>query len=72
MLRRLARWFGYLVGGLVALVLAGVALAWLSTDHFAAFGGSPDSSRLRGSPEFVGDRFENPEPTHLMAGSTWL
>ncbi len=72
MLRRLARWFGYAFGGLVVLALAGVVLAWLSTNHFAAFGGSPDPARLRGSPEFVGGRFRNPEPTSLMAGRKWV
>ena len=72
MLRRLARWFGLATGGLVALALAGVGLAWLSTNHFAAFGGSPDPARLRASPEFVSGRFENPEPTSLMAGRKWV
>jgi L-ascorbate metabolism protein UlaG (beta-lactamase superfamily) len=72
MLRRLARWFGFATAGLVVLALAGVVLAWLSTNHFAAFGGSPDPTRLRASPEFVGGRFENPEPTSLMAGRKWV
>ena len=71
MLRRLARWFAFAVGALVTLALVGVVLAWLSTDHFAAFGGSPDATRLRASPEFVGGRFANPEPTHLMAARQW-
>ena len=72
MLRRLARWFGYAAGGLVVLALVGVVVVWLSTNHFAAFGGSPDAARLRGSPEFVSGRFENPEPTSLMAGRKWV
>jgi L-ascorbate metabolism protein UlaG (beta-lactamase superfamily) len=47
-------------------------LAWLSTDHFGAFGGSPDTARLRPSPQFRGDKFVNPEPTSLMAASRWV
>jgi L-ascorbate metabolism protein UlaG (beta-lactamase superfamily) len=71
MLRRLARWFAFAVGALMTLALVAVVLAWLSTNHFAAFGGSPDATRLRASPEFVGAGFENPEPTHLMAARQW-
>jgi L-ascorbate metabolism protein UlaG (beta-lactamase superfamily) len=71
MLRRLGRWLAYAALGVVTLALVVVVFAWLSTDHFAAFGGSPDAARLRASPQFVGDRFQNPEPTHLMAGRKW-
>jgi L-ascorbate metabolism protein UlaG (beta-lactamase superfamily) len=67
MLRRVARRLAYVLGGFVLLVLVGFVLAWFSTGHFVAFGGKPDPRQLRGSPEFVGDHFQNPEPTSLMA-----
>lgn len=66
MLRRLARWFTYLLAGLVVLALGLVLLAWLSTDHFTAFGGKPDPARLAASPRFEHGKFVNPEPTGLM------
>jgi L-ascorbate metabolism protein UlaG (beta-lactamase superfamily) len=71
-LLRFVRFLGYALGGLVALAVVGVVLAWFSTGHFAAFGGKPDRARLRASPEFVGGRFQNPDPTALMAPSRWL
>jgi L-ascorbate metabolism protein UlaG (beta-lactamase superfamily) len=72
MLRRLMRFFGFLFAGLVVLGAVIVVLAWLSTGHFAAFGGKPDPAQLRASPEFVDGRFQNPEPTALMSGSRWF
>jgi len=71
-LRRLRRLLAFLVAGLVALALVVVALAWLSTGRFAAFGGAPDPARLAASPHFVHGRFVNPEPTSLMAPSRWV
>jgi L-ascorbate metabolism protein UlaG (beta-lactamase superfamily) len=71
-LARLARLLRYSFVGLVFLALAGFAVAWLSTDRFVAFGGTPDRARLRRSPEFVGDRFQNLEATSLMAPSRWF
>ena len=44
MLSRLVHLLGYGLGGLVVLALVLVVVAWLSTDHFAAFGGSPDAA----------------------------
>jgi len=48
------------------LVFAG---AWVSTDHFRSLGANPGSAtlaRMKASPAFVGDHFENSEPTGLM------
>jgi len=67
LLRRLLRWLAFAVGGLVVLGLVVVGLAWLSTGHFAAFGGAPARERLRASHQFVDGRFQNAEPTSLMA-----
>jgi L-ascorbate metabolism protein UlaG (beta-lactamase superfamily) len=59
------------VGAIVALILVvGLVLAWISSDHYRAFGGSPDPAqnlRLRQSPQFASGRFQNPEPTELMS-----
>ncbi len=60
---------------LATIAVAVIVLGWISTDHFAAFGGSPSGdelARMRVSPRFVGERFENAEPTTLMkGGSSW-
>jgi len=43
--------------------------AWISTDHFRSLGSSPATAtlaRMRASPQFVSDHFENLEPTGLM------
>jgi L-ascorbate metabolism protein UlaG (beta-lactamase superfamily) len=69
---RVLHLLGYAVGGSVVLGLALFILAWLSTDHFGAFGGSPDAAHLRPSPHFQGEKFVNAEPTSLMAGSRWF
>jgi L-ascorbate metabolism protein UlaG (beta-lactamase superfamily) len=57
---------------MVALV---IALAWASTDHFRAFGGTPSPStlaRMRASGRFEGGQFENQEPTSVMReGAYW-
>src|SRR5438270_277796 len=71
MLRRLVRWSRYALGGAVAVGLVLALLVWFSSDHFRAFGGSPDVARLRASPEFAGGRFHNAEPTSLMAARKW-
>ena len=71
MVSSIPRLFGYATGAVLVLVLILVALAWFSTDHFGAFGGTPDKARLRASPEFRGGRFVNPEPTTMMAASKW-
>jgi L-ascorbate metabolism protein UlaG (beta-lactamase superfamily) len=66
--RRVAR--GRLAALLVLAPTAGiVAGAWVSTDHFRSMGGSPGPAaleRIKASPEWNGDRFENAEPTGLM------
>jgi L-ascorbate metabolism protein UlaG (beta-lactamase superfamily) len=72
---RLGRWLRRAAAALVALVAVASGLAWISTDHFRAFGGSPGGARLermRASPRFVGGRFQNVEPTTLVApGDYW-
>jgi L-ascorbate metabolism protein UlaG (beta-lactamase superfamily) len=72
MLRWLRRLLGFALAGLVTLALVVVVLAWLSTGHFAAFGGTPDPARFHASPEFVGGRFQNLERTSLMTPTRWL
>jgi L-ascorbate metabolism protein UlaG (beta-lactamase superfamily) len=58
---------------LFAVVLGlGLLATWLSTDHFRAFGGSPDAARLRQSPHFDGKQFVNVEYTPMMAGDSSL
>ncbi|HMJ54659.1 MAG TPA: MBL fold metallo-hydrolase [Polyangiaceae bacterium] len=63
-----SRW--RLAARLVALSTALLLLgAWVSTDHFRSLGTSPGPStlaRMKASPEFTGDHFENAEPTGLM------
>ena len=71
MLSRLVHLLAYGFGCLVVLALVLVVIAWLSTDRFVAFGGSPDVGHLRASPQFHGERFVNPEPTSLMASAKW-
>jgi L-ascorbate metabolism protein UlaG (beta-lactamase superfamily) len=60
---------------LVILFLLVMVLGWISTDHFRAFGAAPSTSeleRMHTSPRFIGDHFENVEPTTTMAaGSAW-
>ncbi|HEY4185546.1 MAG TPA: MBL fold metallo-hydrolase [Polyangia bacterium] len=59
---------------LVVVVVLGGVLTWLSTDHFRTFGGSPTGERLarmRASPRFVDGKFQNAEPTSLMAPSSY-
>ena len=49
-----------------------VVLTWISTDHFRSFGGAPAGERLermRASQQFVGGKFQNAEPTSVMAPS---
>jgi len=51
-----------------------VAVAWLTTDRFRAFGGAPDAAsltRMRASPRFAGDHFVNAEPTEVMKVGVW-
>jgi L-ascorbate metabolism protein UlaG (beta-lactamase superfamily) len=60
----------------VAVVLLGVfAVAASSTRWFATFGGKLGGERLeraRRSPNFDGQKFVNPVPTHLLTpGTTW-
>jgi L-ascorbate metabolism protein UlaG (beta-lactamase superfamily) len=66
MLRRLGRFLKYTSAVVVVLALAGVVVAWLSTGHFAAFGGKPDPARMAASPHFADGKFQNLEPTGLM------
>ncbi len=59
-----------LLGLAVTLALLVLVLTWISTDHFRAFGGAPSGPRLermRGSPHFADGKFQNAEPTTLMA-----
>ena len=64
--------------GLLFFALTSVALlvaAWISTDHFLAFGGSPDAqslARIRASPEFHGDRFADDQPRDEQVGLSQL
>lgn len=65
--RRWLRWSARLLGGFLALL---VALAWLSTSHFKAFGGAPSPAsraRIDASPHFHDGRFQNLDPTTMMA-----
>ena len=62
-LGRFAVWFFALAG---LFVLLG---AWVSTDHFQSLGANPEPStleRMKASAAFVGDHFENTEPTGIM------
>ncbi len=56
-------------------MLLALILGWISTDHFRALGASPGTAslqRMRASPHFAGDHFENVEPTTVMIeGSYW-
>jgi L-ascorbate metabolism protein UlaG (beta-lactamase superfamily) len=72
MVSRLLHLLGYALAAGVVLGVLVVVFAWLSTDHFGAFGGSPDDARLRPSPQFQGGRFVNREPTSLVSGSRWF
>ncbi|HSY37960.1 MAG TPA: MBL fold metallo-hydrolase, partial [Polyangia bacterium] len=63
-----------LVGLVAALLVTLVILAWISTDHFRSFGGAPVGERLermRASQQFVGGKFQNAEPTSVMAPSNY-
>jgi L-ascorbate metabolism protein UlaG (beta-lactamase superfamily) len=60
-----------LVGTVVVLALGGAIFTWLTSNHFAAFGGSPEPEHLRASPHFVNGKFVNPEPTSLMQPAKW-
>lgn len=75
MLKRLRRWLWVALCIQTGLSVPVAALAWFSTDHLRAFGGNPSEStraRMRASPRFIDDHFENGEPTRLMLeGSTW-
>jgi L-ascorbate metabolism protein UlaG (beta-lactamase superfamily) len=61
-----AKWAALLLAFVTVLLVAG---AWHSTDHFQAMGSSPTPAtlaRMKASPAFAGDHFENAEPTGLM------
>jgi L-ascorbate metabolism protein UlaG (beta-lactamase superfamily) len=73
--RRWLRWLRNAAIALVALLAVLVILGWISTDGFAAFGGSPDDetlARMQSSPQFRGDHFENLEPTTTLKPGTEL
>jgi L-ascorbate metabolism protein UlaG (beta-lactamase superfamily) len=58
----------------VGIALGAAAATWVSTDHLRAFGGPPGDAtlaRMRASPRFVGDHFENAEPTGVMVRGGW-
>jgi len=66
---RIGRWLKITAALAAAATLLVVALAWISTDHFRAFGGAAAGARLqrmRESPQFAGGKFQNVEPTALM------
>jgi L-ascorbate metabolism protein UlaG (beta-lactamase superfamily) len=74
-LGRLLRFVARLGGVVAALAFVVLVLAWASTERFRAFGGTPSAAtltRIQASPQFVGGKFQNPEPTSLMAPSAWL
>ncbi len=55
------------------VLLLGALTTWLTTEHFDAFGGQPSAAslaRIQRSPRFVDGRFQNAEPTVLMAEGT--
>jgi L-ascorbate metabolism protein UlaG (beta-lactamase superfamily) len=60
---------------LVTVLLAALFVAaFVSTDHFRAFGGAPGEAtlaRMKLSPRFHGDHFENAEPTTMMKAAGW-
>ena len=67
---RLFGWLVWAVKGLLVLLVILAPLIWFSTDHFRAFGGSPDPTQLAGravAARLTDGRFENLEPTTLMA-----
>lgn len=68
------RWRSVLYG-IALFVAALLGLTWVSTEHFRAFGGAPSEAtlaRMRTSPRFVDDHFENEEPTTTMGeGALW-
>jgi L-ascorbate metabolism protein UlaG (beta-lactamase superfamily) len=74
-LRRIRRLVVAALCTCAALSVIAIAAAWLSTDHFAAFGASPRGAslaRIEASPEFVGHRFQNAEPSTVMKpGGAW-
>jgi L-ascorbate metabolism protein UlaG (beta-lactamase superfamily) len=66
---RVRRWLKRFAAFAAASALLLLVLAWISTDHFRAFGGAPAGARLdrmRASARFVGGKFQNVEPTSLM------
>ncbi|HXU61453.1 MAG TPA: hypothetical protein VN962_07125, partial [Polyangia bacterium] len=69
---RVGRWLKMIAAFVAASTLLVVILAWISTDHFRAFGGAPAGARLdrmRGSARFAGGKFQNVEPTALMGAA---
>jgi L-ascorbate metabolism protein UlaG (beta-lactamase superfamily) len=66
--RRLARRIA------LGLVLGLAIATWISTGGLKSFGSSPSAAtleRMRASPRFVVDHFENVEPTGVMKVSSW-
>jgi L-ascorbate metabolism protein UlaG (beta-lactamase superfamily) len=59
---------------LVAVVVVVLVLAFISTDRFRGFGGSPSAAglaRMKASPHFIDGQFVNVEPTELMKPGQW-
>ena len=57
------------LGVALALAFALAVATWVSTDRLRAFGAPPSPAtltRMRGSPRFAGDHFENVERTGVM------
>jgi L-ascorbate metabolism protein UlaG (beta-lactamase superfamily) len=70
--RRTWGWVGRAIAFVVGVLLF---LAWLSTDHFRAFGGSPSETtlaRMGSSGHFKDGEFENLEPTDVMRKGAYL
>lgn len=71
---RLGKVLVALAAALISVMLLLGVLAWISTDHFRAFGGRPAGPRLdrmRVSPHFEDGAFVNLEPTTMMAAKDY-
>ncbi len=66
---RIGRWLKVIAAAVAVSTLLVLIPAWISTDHFRAFGGVPAGPRLdrmRASARFIDGKFQNVESTALM------